>query len=56
VKLGALLGFHRNTMGELLKEGAFPNAVQVGNKKLVPQSDVEAWLKKMRITQSKEVA
>lgn len=42
------LGLHRNTVQNLIREGAFPGAFKIGRTWRVPQSDVEAYLDRQR--------
>jgi len=43
-ELQARLLLHRNTIGRMLAQGRFPNAIKTGGRWRIPVQDVEAFL------------
>ena len=46
-------GIHQETVYDWIRDGLFPNAVQVRNIYYIPAQDVQALLEKSRVNNSK---
>lgn len=51
-----MLGCSSPTITKLIRDGAFPNAFQINTQYRIPRGDVEAYLRKRRVSKKTAAA